>query len=83
MPYYVWKRNGEIVAHTYSTEPRPSPAIEITDDEAKALGIYAPRPTAPTAPEEPTEAEDTAAMLVDHEYRLTLIELGLTEGGEA
>lgn len=27
----------------------------------------------------PTEAEDTAAMLVDHEYRLTLLELGLTE----
>lgn len=34
-------------------------------------------------PEEPTEAEDTAAMLVDHEYRLTLMELGLTEGGES
>ncbi|MGN1230059.1 MAG: hypothetical protein ACI4T5_10470 [Prevotella sp.] len=27
----------------------------------------------------PTEEEDTAAMLVDHEYRLTLLELGLTE----
>lgn len=27
----------------------------------------------------PTEQEDTAAMLVDHEYRLTLLELGLTE----
>lgn len=27
---------------------------------------------------EPSEAEDTAAMLVDHEYRLTLLELGLT-----
>lgn len=26
-----------------------------------------------------TEADDTAAMLVDHEYRLTLLELGLTE----
>lgn len=27
----------------------------------------------------PTEEEDTAAMLVDHEYRLTLLELGITE----
>ena len=27
----------------------------------------------------PTEADDTAAMLIDHEYRLTLLELGLTE----
>lgn len=29
--------------------------------------------------EEHSEADDTAAMLVDHEYRLTLLELGLTE----
>lgn len=29
--------------------------------------------------DEPSEADDTAAMLVDHEYRLTLLELGLTE----
>lgn len=27
----------------------------------------------------PSEAEDTAAMLVDHEFRLTMLELGLTE----
>lgn len=25
----------------------------------------------------PTEEEDTAAMLIDHEYRLTLLELGI------
>ena len=28
---------------------------------------------------EPSQEEDTAAMLVDHEYRLTLLELGLVE----
>lgn len=28
---------------------------------------------------EPTEEDDTASMLVDHEYRLTMLELGLTE----
>lgn len=35
----------------------------------------------PEAEAEPeySEADDTAAMLVDHEYRLTLLELGLTE----
>jgi hypothetical protein len=27
----------------------------------------------------PTIEEDTTAMLVDHEYRLTLLELGLTD----
>lgn len=28
---------------------------------------------------EPTAQEDTDAMMVDHEYRITLLELGLTE----
>lgn len=27
----------------------------------------------------PTEAEDILAMMIDHEYRLTLLELGLSE----
>ena len=29
--------------------------------------------------EEPSEEEDTSAMLIDHEYRLNLLELGLSE----
>lgn len=28
---------------------------------------------------EPTEEEDISALIVDHEYRLTLLELGITE----
>lgn len=40
---------------------------------ARIGGVYAPPPP------EPTESEDTAALLVDHEYRLTLLELGITE----
>lgn len=85
MPYYIWKRGGRIVAHAYSDELRPAPAIEVSDKEAKALGIYIPPPVdVEDASQEssPTEAEDTAAMLIDHEYRLTLMELGLSEGGE-
>jgi hypothetical protein len=35
-----------------------------------------PEPTDPVEPE-PTEQEDNDAMLVDHEYRLTLLELGV------
>lgn len=38
--------------------------------------VYNPLPK----PEvEPTETEDILAMMIDHEYRLTLLELGLTE----
>lgn len=29
--------------------------------------------------DEPSAEDDTAAMLVDHEYRLTLLELGITD----
>lgn len=34
---------------------------------------------APEPDPEPTAQDDTDAMLVDHEFRLTLLELGLTE----
>ena len=33
----------------------------------------------PDPESEPSHEEDTAAMLVDHEFRLTLLELGLAE----
>lgn len=48
-----------------------------------ATGALLEDETEAAAPDGPTETEDTAAMLVDHEYRLTLMELGLAEGGEA
>ncbi len=37
-----------------------------------------PAPAEPAAAE-PTAQEDMDAMLIDHEYRLTLLELGVTE----
>lgn len=48
----------------------------VTADEAALAAYKAEHPD--TAPE-PTEEDDNAAMLVDHEYRLTLLELGLNE----
>ena len=36
-------------------------------------------PATPAANPEPTVEEDNDAMLVDHEYRLTLLELGVGE----
>lgn len=38
-----------------------------------------PEPTPEHVQEEPTEEDDTASMLIDHEYRLTLLELGIYE----
>lgn len=40
--------------------------------------IYNPLPK-PEVVVEPTAQDDTDAMLIDHEYRLTLLELGITE----
>jgi len=38
-----------------------------------------PRSMPEPAPREPTPEEDREGMLVDHEYRLTLLELGVSE----
>ena len=45
------------------------------------VGITAKEvPVVPEPDPEPTAQDDMDAMLVDHEYRLTLLELGVTEG---
>ena len=45
------------------------------------MGITAKEvPVVPEPDPEPTAQDDMDAMLVDHEYRLTLLELGVTEG---
>lgn len=40
--------------------------------------VYDPLPK-PEVDATPSAQDDTDAMLIDHEYRLTLLELGLTE----
>lgn len=46
--------------------------VERTAEEIEADKAKLPKP-------EPTAEDDTNAMMVDHEYRLTLLELGLNE----
>lgn len=66
-----------------TTENFPFGEVTVeTIDGIPTVTAWAPGTLPEPEPEpepEPTEAEDTAAMLVDHEYRLTLLELGLTE----
>ena len=60
-------------------------SITVTDGEVETIQLneaaynayIADHPITPPAPDEPTEEDDINAMLVDHEYRLTLLELGL------
>ncbi len=46
--------------------------VERTTEEIEADKAKLPKP-------EPTAEDDTNAMMVDHEFRLTLLELGLNE----
>lgn len=75
MLYYKCVKDGNVVGTTESPQPILSRQfIAIGEEEYRKLAGV-PEPTKP----EPTETEDTAALLVDHEYRLTLLELGITE----
>lgn len=51
MPAYIWKRDGKIVAYDYSSTPHPPPAIQISDEGAKELGIYVPPQMVEAEPE--------------------------------
>lgn len=75
----------EFVAVFYSTSPAGFVNIEVAGDTVVAMTInqeaydaYVARNPEPSDPE-PSEEDDTASMLIDHEYRLTLLELGLSE----
>lgn len=50
-------------------------SVTINQEAYDAYEESLPDPTPP----EPTEEDDVNSMLVDHEYRLTLLELGITE----
>jgi len=47
--------------------------------EARAAWLASLPAEEPAAEPVPAEEEDRDAMLIDHEYRLTLLELGVTE----
>lgn len=68
--------NGELINTIVASE-------EFCEKYCSANGYtYELMPEPEPEPEptpEPTEADDTASMLVDHEFRLTLLELGLNE----
>lgn len=56
----------------------PFVSIQVDGDVVTAMepGVV---PEQPAVEPLPTPQEDNDAMLVDHEYRLTLLELGVTE----
>lgn len=56
---------------------------DIPDTYGEAVKLYEMgREAYEAALQAPTPEEDSTEMLVDHEYRLTLLELGITEGKE-
>ena len=78
--------DGRILSATYETYAAAGmPIVETLPDaditDYKYINneyVYDPLPVAVTA-EEATAEGDTLSMIVDHEYRLTMLELGVTE----
>ena len=54
--------------------------IELNEDGTSVVGFTEQeRPDIPEDAEEPSPMDDIQSMVIDQEYRLTLLELGLTE----
>jgi hypothetical protein len=74
--------SGEIVLHADDgfvlRSDKSSSYLRQTFEDGVLTLTNVPEPVpVPDIEPEPSEADDTAAMLIDHEYRLTLLELGL------
>lgn len=55
-------------------------AVTTVETNTEALEAYSAEHSDTPADPEPGAQDDTDAMLIDHEYRLTLLELGVAEG---
>lgn len=72
---YTIKKDGEFVNCIVASEEFVVAEFPMTEGYTYEL---IPEPEPKPEPE-PTAEDDMNAMLVDHEYRLTLLELGITE----
>lgn len=78
MRYFLYYKDGDVVGYLASGKGTiSSQATEVSFEQYQEilgeLGIAAPEPQ----PEPPTTEDDLLSMAVDHEYRLTLLELGV------
>ena len=79
--------DSRILSATYETYAVPGmplvetlPDSDITDYKyINSEYVYDPLPKPEPQPEEPSVEEDTLSMLVEHEERIIMLELGLTE----
>lgn len=69
-----------VVPDDLETENYPFGTVEVAEiDGVMTVTAWTPGtlPDVPTPTAEPTAQDDTDAMLIDHEYRITLLELGV------
>lgn len=70
-----------LIPDNLETENFPFGEVTVEDmDGRMVVATWKPLPMPEPEPEqeeEPTAQDDTDAMLVDHEYRITLLELGV------
>lgn len=71
---YVDNTEIELTKEQYNSIPVPCKLVN-----GEFVPCDFPEVETPTTEPEPTPQDDTDAMLIDHEYRLTLLELGVIE----
>ena len=75
--------NGFVTLTVETIDGAPTVTACVPNVEAReAWKASLPPAVEPEPVGTPDAQEDIDAMLIDHEFRLTLLELGLTEGGE-
>ena len=71
---YVDEREIELTEEQYNTIPIPCKLVD-----GEFVPCESPKVEVVNIAPEPTTQDDIDSMLVDHEYRLTLLELGVNE----
>lgn len=69
---YVDEREIELTEKQYNSIPIPSKRVN-----GEFIPCEHPKVTIPEVEKEPSAEDDIDSMLIDHEYRLTILELGV------
>lgn len=88
MYYYLFYKDGIVVGYNCSKTPLNSPSYkEVTEEEflehVGSVPVVLDSPTEELEKKIQPVMDDTDAMLVDHELRLSMVELGLDPNDES
>lgn len=68
MKYYIYKHGEKIVGHIQTNKNMPAPAVAVSEEEFRNLGLYRNVPEKPSAAE--GEIAELKAQLVSTDYKI-------------